>query len=587
MAGIVGVASLGKNEQAPDGRTDVVRKMVGLLAHRDGYGRQVDEVDPRVAGGAALHFPSDWRSENRFSSDSCEVWLHGEIHNTSALLTDVSDKRCAEHLGQTGAAIAAAYLEGRDWDFLARADGIFCGALYDHDRGLLHLFCDRFGFRELYWGTVQGQLVWSSELKGFLAVPGFQPAIDERSLQHFMSSGYLEGRGTWFEGVQLLEPATVRSWNLRNGESSRVTYWDASKIKSIRGERKELVREMGRRIRRSVEVRARGLDSVCVTLSGGLDSRAILAAVSDRDPREQGGQRPLAVTFGRPGSDEIEVARKVAEFDGADHLIFQLREENWFDLRTQGVWWSDGLVSLAHLHAIRTQREASRLCEVNLNGFLGDAIEGGMYYQKFDGKMVEGIVSRGRRFISTALRVGDVFFKNRRPFVSNDLVELCLGLGSRLVEEPKLYHLALRREFPGYFRSIPTVETGAPVGANWWERGLAKMRKRVWRRLSRFGPIGGAPVSGPDYADYLSWLVGPTYRTAIEGILFGGRRLYPELIGSSKVRTDWKALQEGRGAHAWKYICRVLTFEIWLQQVFEGRMRPTEDPSSSFRAGSS
>jgi len=59
-----------------------------------------------------------------------------------------------------------------------------------------------------------------------------------------------------------------------------------------------------------------------VPLSGGLDSRTVLAGLMQRIPKD----RITAVTFGFPGSIDYEIASRVAEFLGIEHVSIDLTE---------------------------------------------------------------------------------------------------------------------------------------------------------------------------------------------------------------------------------------------------------------------
>ncbi len=110
-----------------------------------------------------------------------------------------------------------------------------------------------------------------------------------------------------------------------------------------------------------------------ITLSGGLDSRAIIAAV----PRP--GADIAAVTFGIPGSPDVRIARRVARLKGARHSIVELGPHDWLQLRPEAVWWTDGQVDLCQLHGMEALDEMRRGARIFLNGMDGGAILGAGY----------------------------------------------------------------------------------------------------------------------------------------------------------------------------------------------------------------
>jgi len=63
--------------------------------------------------------------------------------------------------------------------------------LYDKKERQVYLITDRYGYKPLYRGIIKGNLVWSSELKGFLGHIDFEPVIDTQAVEEFFNVGYL------------------------------------------------------------------------------------------------------------------------------------------------------------------------------------------------------------------------------------------------------------------------------------------------------------------------------------------------------------------------------------------------------------
>ena len=64
--------------------------------------------------------------------------------------------------------------------FLASLHGCFAAAMWDEQKQRLTLVSDRFGMRPLYWAQVNGALVFASEIKALLAVPGLSRTMSRR-----------------------------------------------------------------------------------------------------------------------------------------------------------------------------------------------------------------------------------------------------------------------------------------------------------------------------------------------------------------------------------------------------------------------
>ena len=82
----------------------------------------------------------------------------------------------------------------------------------------------------------------------------------------------------------------------------------------------EVAEELGRLFIDAVNRRC-NQKGIGVCLSGGLDSRAILAAMPNR-------QEPIhTITFGKRGCDDIRIASKVAKIKGASHHVVPAHQE--------------------------------------------------------------------------------------------------------------------------------------------------------------------------------------------------------------------------------------------------------------------
>ena len=161
--------------------------------------------------------------------------------------------------------------------------------------------------RLLYWYYKDGVFAWGSEVKAILAVDGVDKALDPTSYDCFMDLGYLMGEHTWLEHIKLIKPATVVEYDLAERAVNQHHYWRWSEIKPSNLTFDEAVDELGKRFIEAVRRRFNPNERIGISLSGGLDSRAIFAAVDHLYPDYKG----YAYTFGIPGCDDITIAEQV------------------------------------------------------------------------------------------------------------------------------------------------------------------------------------------------------------------------------------------------------------------------------------
>lgn len=561
MPGLAGF-TLGAHEPA-DARVALAR-MRSLLAH--GESQHADELfcDRRVCA-TRTHTGIIQPEPQPHTSSGVSVWLDGEFYNREEI--ERTHVEGAAHTSDA-ALLAALYRRDNDFDFLKLIDGVYAAVVYDEPRRLVHLVSDRYGLRHLYWTTHAGGLAWASEVKAMLRLPGFEPEVDRATLQDFFEKGNLTGDRSWLEGVGLLAAATVLTWRLDGRAPRTRRYWGADSIRPLEGEPDavELADELGRLFRDAVGRRSRAGERTGLTLSGGLDSRAILAAIPRR-------AEPLhAVTFGKRGCEDARVAALAAAAKGAEHHFMEMGAEGWLGPRLEAVWWTDGELDLMHMHVVTVLPRVRSLFDIALDGLGANGVIGDSWMEHSLSGPFEYVDGRTRRFLVLGPTTVRGFVEERFPFLDNRFVELALAVPDRLKEGNALYRMMLLRTFPEFFESIPWQKTGVPIT---WPRPnegrrktFAELKEQLRYKLSWLG-VAAAPARG--YADYASWMRQEPARSVFRELLTGRDALYPEYLPRERVEGDLEKHFGGRDRS--EFLCRALTFEVWLRQVFLGEYR--------------
>lgn len=492
------------------------------------------------------------------------AWFEGEIHNRDEL-APASERPAGD------AALLLDLCAG-GWDALARVDGTFCAVIADGAEagGRIHLVADRHGLKPLYWALLDGEPAWSSEMKGFLGHPSFSADIDREAVNDWQVHGHLLENRTWFRGVALVPAGSVLSWDPADGSVSTTVYRPPGRkaVADVEADEARASRELARLLRRAVARRAGSGERLGLLLSGGLDSRAILAAMPGECPP------PASFTFGQAGCDDRRIARLVARLARTRHHEFELHGGNWLAPRVPGVWISDGGFSLLHMHGVEAADVYREEADVLLNGFLGDATLGGLYID-LDPRLGEAglLRNRGRRFINQAVTLIESRVTCRRPFYDNELLERVYALPDGLRAGSRLYNRMLLEHFPRYFERIPWQKTGRPLGGGRLLDGLTALGRRVADKLRWELKKAGRTVSNRrGYAEYDNWIREGRTMGLFRERLLDRDALYPEYLDRDAVCADLELMARGPESRA-EALCRVLTFELWLQQVFEGRFR--------------
>ena len=233
------------------------------------------------------------------SQGDLRVWIEGEAYNS---------EKVTRQLGLEGrdfaSQICSAYECHKLDGFLNQLDGYFCAAIYDIKSKQVSIISDRYGLRMLYWYCKDGVFAWASEVKGILTVDGIDKTPDPTALGCFFDLGYFVGEHTWFEQIKLIKPASVVQYDINDGKLCHRHYWSWSEIGTSGISFEDAADEMGERFIAGVNQRFDPNQKIGISLSGGLDSRAIFAAANQLHPDYEGS----AYTFGKPGCSDIKIA---------------------------------------------------------------------------------------------------------------------------------------------------------------------------------------------------------------------------------------------------------------------------------------
>jgi asparagine synthase (glutamine-hydrolysing) len=262
----------------------------------------------------------------------------------------------------------------------AQLNGSFSAVVFDRVGRKVSIVSDRFGTRPIYYWVQGGDFAFASEAKAILKHPLFIKKLNRVAISKFFRYGKLSvfGDDTWFQGVFSLPPATVLTFDGERTRQSR--YWDLSYSPDRGTSADAHAKRLAALLRDAMELRTSnpGL-RYSVALSGGLDSRAVLAAAGRR--RSVG-----AYTFGIRGSHELAIASKVARAAGAEHLVCTFDQETTARYAEQVVWLSDGFDVLGITFLLLADERLAGRFDVSIDGFALDLTLGGSFLRK---KIVE------------------------------------------------------------------------------------------------------------------------------------------------------------------------------------------------------
>ncbi|MFP4680680.1 MAG: asparagine synthase-related protein [Chitinispirillaceae bacterium] len=546
----------------------VLESMQELLLHRKEYTCSPFFHDSELHAGQC-GAPYENVGANPYRDRDLYCWIDGEVYNSGHL---AGEFELLNDITSPGLMLLKAVRNGTLFKLLSAMDGYFAAVVYDSTNRTIRLITDRYGFRHLYWYKKKNLFCWSSEYKAFSAVPGFEAVVDSQSLEEFLLYGCLCENRTWFRDVDLLGPGNVLTLYLESLELHTRTYWSPEKIRTMNNfNLYEYCLEWGDLFRKSVN--SRYDETTGITLSGGLDSRAILAAM----PEVEGIP---AVTLGSRNSDDVRFASRAASLKKSDHHILDLIKMGWLKRALRGVWATDGALCISSQLGIEHLVTIGRLMSASMNGIGGGRMQGGKvisggrhHEEDCMGPEGPGLQMIRRRMLVQGFRLDESYFRTRMPFFSNELYELVMSVPDQIRQKGTLYRDVLLFNFPCFYRTIPWQQAGVPISLPGYLFDAGSFALRVQKKISSALGRRGFPIKGrKNYFSVEDMLRTEESQDLIVKLLDNDNAVYPNFLSGRRLN---RLLKPRRLAYiGTEELCRILTFEIWMRQFFNKEFRP-------------
>jgi len=273
FSGMVGFDGLPANKQAID-------RMTASLLHRG-----PDDGGFYAAGSIGLGFrrlaildltPA---AHQPMMSEEGELVLvfNGEIYNYIELRRELQSLgHSFRSTGDTEVLLRAYQQWGHEC--LRKLNGMWAFLIYDRQRGRVFGSRDRFGVKPFFYYRTDRFALFASEIKAIRASGLYQGGVNWKVASKFLLQGELnDDEERFFTDIHQIPPGTAFELDLE-GHWKQWRFWSLSAIPSI--DCKDPVQSFGELFEDSVRLRMRSDQPVGVTLSGGLDSTAIVCTLA-------------------------------------------------------------------------------------------------------------------------------------------------------------------------------------------------------------------------------------------------------------------------------------------------------------------
>jgi asparagine synthase (glutamine-hydrolysing) len=258
---------------------------------------------------------------------------------------------------------------------VVRFRGMFAFAIWDANRERLLLARDRYGKKPLFLYQAQGLLLFASEIKAILAVPGVVRRVDRGALWDYFAYRYVPAPATLLAGIRKLMPGSYLV--CEGGAVTQTSYFvpDDGRPLAAQASCGDVVSAFLEQLDEAVRVRMIADVPFGAFLSGGIDSSAVVAMMSRHLGRPV---KTFSVGFTESAYSELAYARAIAAQFHTDHHELTVSQEHLMEHLPALVRYRDGPVAEpSDIPIYLLSREARRTVKMVLTGEGADEFLGG------------------------------------------------------------------------------------------------------------------------------------------------------------------------------------------------------------------
>ncbi len=324
MCGIAGIVSQNPSQI----HINRLKAMSDSIAHRgpDGEGfwinpsnnvgfahRRLSIIDLSAAAAQPMHLVTTG------STPRYTITYNGEIYNYLEIRDELTSKGYTFQNRCDTEVVLAAYDYYKE-ECLQHFDGMFAFAIWDETERELFMARDRFGEKPFYYTIdfAAGTFLFASEMKAIWAA-GIEKSPDNQSLLYYLGAGLtqfpVEKERTFYNNIWSLPAAHYIQWKISDKHFSVKRYWDIHHRQTAMSSK--IATEQFRSLFfTSVKRRLRSDVRIGTSLSGGLDSSAIVAVINNLITSEN--YKSFSAVFPGFEKDESAQIEEIATAFGLD-----------------------------------------------------------------------------------------------------------------------------------------------------------------------------------------------------------------------------------------------------------------------------
>ncbi|MBA3019134.1 MAG: asparagine synthase (glutamine-hydrolyzing) [Proteobacteria bacterium] len=351
----------------------LLRRMTACLVHRgpDDEGIYIKE---NIGLGhkrlAIIDLSPKGHQPMSYANGRYWIVYNGEMYNFKEE-RELLEKKGYHFISRTDTEVVLALYQEYGAECLQRMRGMFAFAIWDKREKTLFLARDRIGEKPLFYYLDDSCLIFASEIKAILQDPTIERRPDMTAISHYLTYQDVPAPFSAFKGIKKLPPAHYIV--CRNGKVDLKRYWKLSylpkfSVETPSGE-KELETEILDKLREAVKIRLVSDVPFGAFLSGGVDSSAVVALMSELMDEPV---KTFSIGFKEAAYNEVNYARMIAERFNTDHTEF-IVEPNALDILPELIWhYNEPFADSSAIPTYYVSKLAREHVTVVLNGDGGD-----------------------------------------------------------------------------------------------------------------------------------------------------------------------------------------------------------------------
>jgi len=202
-------------------------------------------------------------------------------------------------------------------NLFSQLNGDFALTLFDIKNKTLHIVMDKFASKKMYYYFNNNCLIFATHMQTIISLLGAVPEIDVTFLSKYFAYGFVPSPNTLLKGIKKVPSCHYLFFDSKKINLDR--YWDLNFEKSAenQNDEKKYAKHLYESLLDSTQQRLEFKSKTGVFLSGGLDSSAVVAMLSDIIPAAS--IHTFTATFKEKSFDESKNAKMISQYFKTNH----------------------------------------------------------------------------------------------------------------------------------------------------------------------------------------------------------------------------------------------------------------------------